>query len=130
MQRSYLAELLIVGLGGFLGAAARYALSGLTHRLIPFGSFPWGTLAVNLLGCLAIGFLGGVMELRQSLGSGQRLFLLIGVLGGFTTYSSFAYETLALARAAELARAGANVLLHVAVGMAAAWLGFVAARYL
>lgn len=121
---SYLGQILLVGLGGFVGSGARFALSGLVHRWISGGGFPYGTLTVNVIGCLVIGFLGGAMEMRQVLGPSQRMFLLIGVLGGFTTFSTFAYETLSLAHASELARAGVNVFAHVILGLVAAWLGY------
>jgi CrcB protein len=128
MFNSYLGQILIVGAGGFVGAGARFALSGVVHRVISSGSFPWGTLVVNVVGCLAIGFLGGQMELRQLLGPSQRLFLMIGLLGGFTTFSTFAYETLSLAHSAEFARALANVLTQVFLCLAAARLGYLAAQ--
>src|SRR5688572_29598198 len=100
---------LVVGLGGFLGSGARYLLGGWVHAWFPRVSFPIGTLAVNTSGCLLIGVLAALLEVRQLLSPGMRLFLMIGVLGGFTTFSSFAFETLALARYAQLLRAGANV---------------------
>ena len=130
MHQSYVGLLILVGLGGFLGSGTRFALSGLVHRLVPYGMFPWGTLSVNVVGCLAIGFLGGFLELRQMLGPGQRLFLLIGFLGGFTTFSTFAFETLGLAQDSELWKAGLNVMAHVVMGLAAAWLGYVGAQSL
>ena len=120
---------LLVGLGGFVGAGARYIASGMVHRAASLEGFPLGTLAVNVLGCLLIGLLGGLMELRQLLGPSMRLFLLIGVLGGFTTFSTLAYETLELAQAAQLLRAAANLVAHVVLGLGAAWLGFVVARF-
>ncbi len=119
---------LLVGLGGFLGSAGRYLVSGWVHRLMPFAGFPWGTLAVNAIGCFAIGVLGGLVDSRQNLSADLRGFLLIGVLGGFTTFSSFAHETLALARDAELARAMVNVGAQVVFGLAAAWIGYRLAR--
>jgi len=130
MHETYLGQLLLVGVGGFLGAVGRFALSGLTYRLGAPDDFPWGTLLVNVAGCLLIGFLAGLMELRQQLGPSQRLFLLIGVLGGFTTFSTFAYETLELAHASEMARALANVGAHVLLGLAAAWIGYAGAQSL
>jgi len=123
-------RLLLVGCGGFLGAAARFAASGAVHRRLPDATFPWGTLLVNLVGCLAIGFLGGLLELRQLFGPSARLFLFIGVLGGFTTYSSFAFETLGLAHAADFSRAALNVVVHVVLGLSLAWLGYVLAQQL
>jgi CrcB protein len=130
MTNTYLGQLLVVGTGGFLGSAARYALSGLVHRGLPSLAFPVGTLAVNVLGCLIIGFLGGLLETRQILGPSQRLFLLIGVLGGFTTFSTFSYETLGLLHAAEFAKSLLNVMAHVGIGLFAAWVGYLGAQYL
>jgi CrcB protein len=127
---SYLLQVLLVGVGGFVGSSLRFVVSGLVHRIVPFGAFPYGTLAVNVLGCLAIGFLGGLADLRQALGVPQRLFLLIGVLGGFTTFSTFAYESFTLAQDSQFARVAANVVLQVVLGFAAAWVGYLGARYL
>jgi CrcB protein len=120
--------LLLVGLGGFLGSASRYLLGGWIHRAMPLTTFPVGTLAVNAVGCLAIGWIGGLAEGRQLFGADLRVFLMIGVLGGFTTFSSFAFETLALARDAEFGRAFANVAAQVVLGLAAAWAGYAGAR--
>jgi fluoride exporter len=78
-----------------------------------------GTLAVNVLGCLVIGFLGGLAEARQVLTPEGRLFLMLGFLGGFTTFSSFGYETLSLARGGEGTRALVNVALHLVLGLSA-----------
>ncbi len=130
MQKTYLGQLVVVGLGGALGSAARFAVSGWVQRLAPDGTFPYGTLAVNVTGCLAIGFLGGLMEVRQVLGPTLRLFLLLGVLGGFTTFSTFAFETLGLAHGAELLKAAANGAAHLALGLGAAWLGYAGAQNL
>jgi CrcB protein len=124
----YLYQVTLVGLGGFVGSSLRFMLSGWVHSAVPFSAFPYGTLVVNVLGCLAIGLLGGLAELRQMLEPGQRLFLLIGVLGGFTTFSTFAYETLALTHDAEFGKALVNVFLQMILGFTAAWLGYAFAR--
>ena len=116
-------ELLLVGTGGFIGSVGRYVLSGLTYRLLPATVMPVGTMFVNVLGCGVIGFLGGMMDARQLMGPGLRLFLFLGVLGGFTTFSTFGYETLALARDGDHFRAGTNVLLTVVLCLVAVWLG-------
>jgi fluoride exporter len=129
-MRPFLAQLLLVGAGGFIGSALRFAIGGGVHRWLPMTTFPYGTLAVNVLGCLAVGVLTGLADARQVLNASQRVFLLIGVLGGFTTFSTFAYETLALAQDSDVPRALANVLLQVVLGLGAAWLGWAAARYL
>jgi len=113
-----------VGSGGFLGALARYGLSGLVHRQLPLATFPYGTLVVNMLGCLGIGAIAGLVESRQLFGPEFRTFALIGVLGAFTTFSTFGYETLAMIRDDEYLRAAANVGLHVILGLALVWLGY------
>jgi CrcB protein len=130
VQGGYFAQIMIVGAGGFLGSALRFIVSGWTQRLAATGGFPYGTLVVNVLGCLLIGLLGGLAEYRQVLEPWQRLFLMIGILGGFTTFSTFAYETLALAQDAELLKAAVNTLLQVVVGFFAAFAGIMIARSL
>jgi len=114
---------LLVGAGGFLGSILRYAASGLVHRQLPFATFPFGTLVVNVLGCLLIGVFTGLAESRQLFGPQLRMFVLVGVLGGFTTFSTFGYEVFALARDGEHLRAVANALAHLGAGLASVWLG-------
>ncbi|MEE8264628.1 MAG: fluoride efflux transporter CrcB [Gammaproteobacteria bacterium] len=114
----------VVGSGGFIGALARYGLSGLVHRQVPFATFPYGTMAVNLIGCCAIGVVAGLAESRQLFGPEFRTFALIGILGGFTTFSTFGYETFAMIRDAEYLRVAANVGVHVILGLALVWLGY------
>lgn len=114
-----------VAIGGALGSVARYACSGLAVRW--FGPhFPWGTLFVNVAGSFAIGVLGALATHgeRPLIAGDARAFLIVGVLGGFTTFSSFSLETLTLARGGQLGAAGANVLVSVAVCLLAVWLGF------
>ena len=123
-----LRSVLLVGCGGFLGSASRYVLSGWVHRMVPYSAFPWGTLTVNVAGCFLIGTLSGLADSRQLWSPEVRIFAMIGVLGGFTTFSSFAYETMALAREADLLRAFANVALQVVLGLLAAWLAYALAR--
>jgi CrcB protein len=127
ISRAALFHASAVGLGGFLGALARYGLSGWIHRQIPATTFPYGTLAVNLLGCLLIGVAAGLGEARGLLSPELRVFVLIGLLGGFTTFSTFGYETFAMVRDAELLRATGNVALHVIVGLSLVWAGYAGA---
>jgi CrcB protein len=114
----------VVGSGGFLGALARFGLSGLVHRKFPLTTFPFGTLGVNLLGCLLIGVITGFAESRQLFSPEFRIFALIGVLGGFTTFSTFGYETFVMLKDDKYLLAVANVGLHVILGLALVWLGY------
>lgn len=128
MRAHVLQNLLWVGFGGAVGAVLRFIVGGWVHRSLSGATFPWGTMVVNLTGCLLLGGLNGLADSRGLFGPGARLFLFIGLLGGFTTFSSYAFESMALARDAELARAFANVAGQVVFGLAAAWLGYVLAR--
>ena len=129
MERIFLTQLALVGCGGFIGSCLRFAMHSWIHRTISYSQFPLGTLGVNVLGCLLIGYLGGIAEHRQALDASMRLFLLVGVLGGFTTFSTFAYDSLALAQNAQYFGILLNVVLQVTIGFSAAWLGLAAARF-
>ena len=115
-------NVLLVGIGGFIGSAARYLLSGYVQQSSK-SIFPYGTLAVNVIGCFVIGFLSQLAENRGAFSSEARVFVLIGILGGFTTVSSFGNETLNLARDGEMLNAFANIGLNVLLGLLAVWLG-------
>ncbi|MDX2130851.1 MAG: fluoride efflux transporter CrcB [Planctomycetota bacterium] len=121
-----LVQALLVAAGGAVGSVARFALSRGAVALVG-ASFPWGTLAVNVLGCAAAGVLLGAASRDQG-ASPARLFLVTGVLGGFTTFSAFGAETVALAQRGQWGGAGLNVLANVVLGLGAAGLGFVLAR--
>ena len=121
--------ILLVGTGGFVGSVLRYFISGWVFRFLDKPWFPVGTLAVNLLGCFMIGFLGGIAEQRRIFNPEFRLFVFIGVLGGFTTFSAFAYETTSLAREARFEAALVNIALQVVMGLSAVWLGALMARF-
>ena len=114
----------LVGTGGFIGAIARYGISGLVQRSAALSSFPYGTLAVNMLGCLLIGIAVGLVDSRQVFGLDFKLFAVVGLLGGFTTWSTFGYETLTLLRDADYLRATANVAIHVMLGLVLVWAGY------
>jgi len=118
----------LVGSGGFLGTILRYAVGGWVHDLLDNTSFPYGTLAVNAAGCLLIGLLSGIAESRSVFGPEARLFLFIGVLGGFTTFSSFAYETFSLARDTENLAAVVNIVAQLILGLMGVWFGNTLAR--
>jgi CrcB protein len=122
-------RVLLAGSGGFVGAAARYWLGGIVHRHLG-AAFPYGTLLINVTGCFAIGVLGVLAEERLALSPGARVFWMIGVLGGYTTFSSFGYETMALLREGSSAYALLNVGAQVALGLIAVWCGAALARAL
>ncbi len=127
-MKAALIQALLVGAGGFLGSIARFGVGRLVYRSVPFTTFPWGTFAVNVSGCLLLGLLAGLGEARELFSNETRLFLFIGVLGGFTTFSTFGYETVVLLRDAAWGQAAANVSLNVLVGIGAAWLGLTLGR--
>ncbi len=113
----------LVMVGGAFGSLLRYLLGGWGQSLTG-GTFPLGTLLVNVLGCLAIGTLNLVLAERVPIPTEVRVGLTVGVLGGFTTFSSFGWETLALANDGQAFRAFLNVLLNVALGLLAVWCGY------
>ncbi len=115
--------------GAVLGAPARYYLQGKVQDLSGPG-FPWGTLAVNLSGCLAIGFLATLAFERELLSREARAFLMVGFLGSYTTFSTFGWETFELARELDVLRAAANVIASVLFGLAGVGVGSALARLL
>jgi CrcB protein len=116
-----LGKLLLAGAGGFIGSALRYAVAGFVQNWSGSVRFPFGTLAVNLFGCLAIGFLSQLAETRGVFTAEARILIFIGILGGFTTFSAFGNETLNLWRDGESALAGLNIAAHVVLCLAAVW---------
>ena len=115
--------LLLAGLGGFIGSAARYTVGLALLRPTITLTFPLAVLVVNVVGSLAIGYLLGNAAARDWLQGDARTFVVIGILGGFTTFSSFSADTLQLWREAGSGRAGLNVLLNLALCLSAVWLG-------
>ena len=117
-------QLLLVATGGALGSVARYALS--TAVLRATGSlFPAGTFAVNVVGCFVFGLIAGAAEQRVQLEPELRVFLLVGVLGGFTTFSSYAFESFALIRDGQFFTAAVNIVGQVGAGLVGLWAGYV-----
>ena len=128
-MRTAFLNLIFVGVGGFFGSIGRYVLSGAVYQIFPNLYFPIGTAVVNILGCLLIGFITGLAEVRNLLGPEMRVFLLIGLLGGFTTFSTFAIDTLQLADDnTTLFKAIAYILLSVLLCVLGAWAGLVTAK--
>lgn len=118
---------LLVGCGGFVGAAVRNLLNAYVSGHPPLAGFPFGTLIVNVSGCLVIGLLAALTETRPVFREELRLFLFLGLLGGFTTFSTFGWESVALLRDGVYLSAFANVALHVVLGTGAVWAGYAAA---
>lgn len=116
-------RVLLIGLGGCAGSILRYWLSGLVQGLAPGSTFPIGTAFVNVLGCFAIGALSELAEARGFLTPEARALLIVGLLGGFTTFSAFANETVNALRDGAVAVAAANVLLSVTACLTAVWGG-------
>lgn len=123
-------RLLLIGGGGFAGSVLRYLLGGWAQRLAGDSAFPWGTLMVNVIGCFVIGALGQAIDSRGALSPETRAFLIVGVLGGFTTFSAFGNETFRALQAGDGAMAGLNVLANVGLGLAAVWCGWTGAGLL
>ncbi len=112
----------LIAFGGGAGAILRYAVEGWGQRLVG-GVFPIGTLMVNTLGCLAIGFLGALFAGPLLVREEYRLAILVGFLGGFTTFSTYGYDTFALLSSGEWWSAAANVFLSNALALVALWIG-------
>lgn len=123
-------RIVLVGLGGLLGSLGRYGLGGALNRIRVGAPLPYETLVINVLGCLLIGALAGIGEARGVFGGSARAFLFIGLLGGFTTFSTFGYETFQLLRDGQAWIAAMSASLQVVLGVGAVWVGDAAVRAL
>lgn len=106
-----------------MGSVLRFVIGGAIQRAIPMAGFPFGILVVNVIGCGAIGMVSGLAESRDIVTPELRLFVVVGLLGGFTTFSTFANDGIAMLRDDAFGEALATIALHVIVGFAAVWLG-------
>lgn len=114
-----------IAIGGALGSIARHAVNHMLHNRLLATRFPLGTVAVNLVGCFVIGLLAGLLASeRLALRPFWREFVFVGLLGGFTTFSTFGLDTFVLARTHAPGTALLNVALQVAAGLALVWLGY------
>jgi CrcB protein len=120
--------IIYIAIGGAAGALLRYSISGYTYKYFN-GFFPWGTLAVNLLGCFAIGFLWNIFE-NFAYSPNTRVFIFIGILGAFTTFSTFGLESFNLIREGEIKYAIINILVSNIAGLALVFIGYIASKYL
>jgi CrcB protein len=116
-------NILLVALGGAFGSVSRYLLGTWIQSVSKSIDFPFGTLMVNLIGCFGIGFLSQLAEARGVFTSETRALVFVGVLGGFTTFSSFGNDTINLLRDGETFNALANVGANVILGLLLVWLG-------
>jgi fluoride exporter len=115
---------ILIAFGGAFGSMLRYAVQGWVGQQIAGRSFPIGTIVVNITGCLIIGLLAGFFDGPQLIREEYRIGLLVGVLGGYTTFSSFGLETFRLANDGQFWLALANVVISCVVGFAAVWVGY------
>ena len=120
-------QLLTIAGGGALGAVLRFGMSSYVYRLLG-RDFPYGTLAVNMVGSLLMGILFVLFVERGLVSAEWRSAIIIGFLGAFTTFSTFSIETLMLVESGELSRAGLNVVLSVSLCLVATWFGLVMGR--
>jgi len=114
---------LVIGAFGFIGTIVRYAVQGGAQRLLG-SAFPYGTLAVNVTGSFLVGFLATLMLERAFVSPLWRTGILIGFIGGFTTFSALSYETFELIRTGDPARGALNLAANIVLGLAAVWAGY------
>ena len=120
---------MLIALAGSLGTLARYGLGGLVHRLVPW-PFPWGTIAVNILGSFLFGLVWALAQERSMISAEARIIVLAGFMGAFTTFSTFMFETGELLRNSQWALAAGNLLLQNLLGLVAVFAGWALARAL
>jgi CrcB protein len=129
-MKAMLVHSLLVGAGGFFGALLRYGTNVFALRHFPAATFPWATFFVNLLGCLLIGLVAGLAEGKAPLSPELRIFLMVGLLGGFTTFSAFGFESFAMLRSGAYLHAAINAGLQIVLGVLLVWLGYTTAKTL
>jgi CrcB protein len=122
-----LLKYILIGTGGFLGSILRYWTSLHVYKILG-EKFPYGTFAVNVIGCLLIGFIAEISENRFLISPELRIFLMIGFLGGYTTFSTFGYETFVLMQDKDYVTAFANIFFSVIVCLASVWVGTLIAK--
>jgi len=123
-----LSKLLLVAAGGALGALCRYGLSGFVHRFLP-ADYPFGTTAVNVLGCFLFGLVWVLADERYFIRAEARVFLLVGFMGAFTTFSTYIFETGQLMRDFQWMYAALNLTCQIVLGFFALALGMAAGRF-
>jgi len=121
-------KILAIGSGGFIGAVARYVLSTTIQHQVKPEQFPIGIFIVNIFGCFLIGLLAGLFELKSWMNADLRLFIFVGLLGGFTTFSTFVNDTYLLGKDGEMLAALLNAGGQIIVGLLFVWLGYLLVR--
>ena len=116
-------RMLLVGFGGSIGSMLRYVVGNYVQQATKSVGFPYGTLTVNIVGCFVIGFFSQLVDTRAIFTAESRAFVFVGLLGGFTTFSSFGNESINLFRNGEDILALANIGVHILLGLGAVWLG-------
>lgn len=119
--------ILLVGLGGFIGSILRLLISEFVQTK-SLGSFPYGTLVVNIIGCFLIGLVFSIVE-KGALSAELRFFIATGIIGGFTTYSAFSYETFSLLRDGQIWAGISYILLSIVLGLLSTMAGFFILRW-
>ena len=120
-------QLILIGFAGFVGTVARFGLSEFVADRIG-GSFPWGTLVVNVVGCFLAGFLFCILQERTTGNEVTRAVLMVGFLGGLTTFSAFGLQTFTLLKNSQIGLALLNLLVSNLIGLAMVWAGYSTAR--
>ena len=121
-------QYLFTALGGAIGATLRYGIGRWAQDFLGQPGFPYGTLLINVSGCMVFGFIMGLLDEGYAITPEQRTFLLVGILGGYTTFSTFGFETYAFLRDGQVLPALLNVGLQVVIGIIGVWVGLMAAR--
>ena len=116
-------KLFIIGIGGFIGSILRYLISGFAQGLSKSISFPYGTFAVNVLGCFFIGLFSHLADARGVFTNASRAFVFVGILGGFTTFSAFSNETFNLLRDGQSSLAFLNITGQIVICLSSVWFG-------
>ena len=122
--------IILVGIGGFIGATLRYLIGNWIQNLSGNPELPYGTLLVNLIGCLIIGFVIAISETQDNISQEIQIFLTVGVLGGFTTFSAYGIDTVNFIRNGDLHLGAINIVLQLTLGILAAWLGLVTWKWI